>query len=1782
MDKELLAGLNNLSEAILTMAEILQKKDAKSATGNALKAGDFSKQLRQISIGIKDIKRDTQKILNQQDTILKMLKKEDKKEKPVEKVSKGQTNVETAKEVKKEDKKEKSEKVSKGQTNVETAKESKKEDKKEKTSEKVSKGQTNVETAKEVKKEDKKTSDEKSKSFLGGIDTKKVKDGVSTIMMIAVGVVAIGLALKIVGKIDFLSVLGIALALPLIAISFSKISSIFTGGEVTDEKGRKIRTAKLDRKDIPNIIFSIVAFSTAITLSSYILSKVKPIGLLQGISAIMIAGVFALMGPSLGKMINAFSRINMITALKASLFLPVVLVAVSAAIMGSSYFIANVKPIGLLQAFSSIMIAGVFAVISMGLGKLISAFGRINPVSAFLAARMLPVVLLAVSVSIMLASFVLSAVKPVGLLQAITSIVIAGVFTVISFGIGKIISAFRKVDPVTAIAAATLMPILFVALSASIMMSSYLLSQVKPIGLLQAITSIAISAVFVVLSFGIAKMMPAFRRIKPAEAVTAALMMPIVFTALSLSILLSSNFLYQVRPIGILQFLTSLAISALFVGFAFTAGLIVKWTKNLKTKDVLFGSFVVLTMTTTVALAGFIISKSTLPGAAQIFKFVGFSIALGVTTIAIAGTLWALKKLNIGLTDIVKGGIAILAIATTIMLTSLIVSLGTYDKYPSLKWILGVGASVVGFGLVADVLGTIAISGVGALAILAGLASILAIAGTIVLVDKIISMGTFSKFPGLKWITGVGASMIGFGLAAVTLGGLIVGTLGLGAIAIAAGLAATLKIAENIVDTDKIISTGKYDKFPPKEWVSSVGDALLKFSTAVVTLGAIDSVGGIASTLSFGLVKNPIDSGIESTLKIAQSIVDVDRILAKGRYTGGPTSKWSSGISMALGAFWPIYKILLENSGWFSSGVSPDDFSKAIRTISQGIVDSASYFRGAKTSFENGPPVAWADGVSRALGAFTPIYEILVKNSGWWKSGVSVDDFKNAINTITSGIISSALRFSGTRGLFNKENAPSVEWSDGVGRAITAFAPVFEYLNNNSGWFGSDVEDLNEAIIGIANSIVETSKILKDGVYSSDIKKEYFESVSLGIEKFVGLYKITEDVDVDDLGKIWTIASHIKGISIELSYGNYSNTISDKFIQGVEKGFNIVFNLINRFKRVNITDTAKIFLVAKTITTLSNSFERAKFQKYPSERWIKGIENTFNKFRNVILTVNKSSLSTYKDGILKAKIITEFILWIDKKIPIGKYNKWPEKNWLMKTENVIKQYGQLSIDSDKKFGWPKLLSGIEKIKMISRSILWIDQTLSKGNYRKWPEKNWLMKTENVIKQYGQLSIDSDKKFGWPKLLSGIEKIKMISRSILWIDQTLSKGNYRKWPEKKWIDKTSTSILRIGEIAILVDKKFGLVSLNLGLWKSRSIARTISEISSILEKGSYNKYPSLEWSKSVPKSIAGFMDIPFKGVFGNLFETIFGSSEDDKKSQLGKIVDLMLYVDGRFKSGDFAKFPTVAWVEGTVLSLQKFSNIVSLLSFSSIGDSIMSQFGFGNPIVSAVSNIEKLAVSFDKLSRSLKSFSDSIKEIDNDKLSTINSLSSNVILLSLMDPEQFDKMMSKLEERSGVFAQLVKEFEGKKKQLEQGGITTGVTQPVKEQPKNLELQKISQKMDTMNALLADISSVVGSRGTLKAYLVKIKDDVNIGGNTTNLTARSDMRLKNIVKKLGVSNLGINIYAFTYKFDPNTVYQGVIAQELIGKFDSALLVDKNGIYSVDYSKIDVEFKKTNIKN
>ena len=68
--------------------------------------------------------------------------------------------------------------------------------------------------------------------------------------------------------------------------------------------------------------------------------------------------------------------------------------------------------------------------------------------------------------------------------------------------------------------------------------------------------------------------------------------------------------------------------------------------------------------------------------------------------------------------------------------------------------------------------------------------------------------------------------------------------------------------------------------------------------------------------------------------------------------------------------------------------------------------------------------------------------------------------------------------------------------------------------------------------------------------------------------------------------------------------------------------------------------------------------------------------------------------------------------------------------------------------------------------------------------------------------------------------------------------------------------------------------------------------------------------------------------------------------------------------------------------------------------------------------------------------------------------------------------------------------------------------------------------------------------------------------------------SDRNLKTNIELTGVSDSGINIYEFDYK---DTVYgegryEGVMAQEV----PSASVID-NGVLKVDYSKIDVNFRR-----
>ena len=101
-----------------------------------------------------------------------------------------------------------------------------------------------------------------------------------------------------------------------------------------------------------------------------------------------------------------------------------------------------------------------------------------------------------------------------------------------------------------------------------------------------------------------------------------------------------------------------------------------------------------------------------------------------------------------------------------------------------------------------------------------------------------------------------------------------------------------------------------------------------------------------------------------------------------------------------------------------------------------------------------------------------------------------------------------------------------------------------------------------------------------------------------------------------------------------------------------------------------------------------------------------------------------------------------------------------------------------------------------------------------------------------------------------------------------------------------------------------------------------------------------------------------------------------------------------------------------------------------------------------------------------------------------------------------------------------------------------------------------------------------------RGTMRGQLMQVGSALKGHATTafkaigTFFSGWSDVRLKEDIQLIGKSQSGINIYRFKYKHTDG-IYQGVMAQEV----PQAREMTNIGFYMVDYSKLDVEFRRLN---
>jgi hypothetical protein len=650
-----------------------------------------------------------------------------------------------------------------------------------------------------------------------------IKDGVVSVLLIAGAVLAIGTAFSLLGDVDWKTVISLSISLPLLAMAFEKISTM----------------KDLSYKNMINLFLITTTMSMAVLASSYILSGVKPVGASQLLTVVLIAASFSLISFNVGKLVTAFSSISTTDAIKSSFLMPLLLTSVSMAIAASSYFLDMVKPIGLSQAITSILIAGTFTVLGYGVGKLLESFKGISVNDAISASFLIPILLVSISYAISLSSSLLAGVTPIGLSQAITSILIAATFTVISYGVGQLLKGFNGISASDAMLASLTLPLLLVGISAAIVGSSYLIKNIQDVSMSQLITF-----------FGI--------------GLTLSVVGIIMGVALKV-----------ISKIGKPEEFFEGAISTVFIAGA-------------------------------IAISSHIIAMGNYTGN---FPPLDWSIGVGLSLIIFSLPVWFLGKM--GVSDIIKGTIAAVLVSGSIMVSSLILEMGSYKKYPSLDWALGVGLSLGAFGLAAVLLGAVALSPTFYM----GLGAVLLVAGSIVATSYILESGSYKKYPSFEWASSVGLLMAGFSVG-------IIG-LALASPFILVGSAAMLMLGGTILAIDKMFESGSFTKYPSEEWFGGVKKTILGF----IDLMDVVSIGSAIS----GAVSDMFGGGLTD---IAESILEIDKVFEGGNFTKYPSMAWGNGVLNAIAKFNQI-KNALSGGSKLGDIFGGNDLQNTVSSISQ-------------------------------------------------------------------------------------------------------------------------------------------------------------------------------------------------------------------------------------------------------------------------------------------------------------------------------------------------------------------------------------------------------------------------------------------------------------------------------------------------------------------------------------------------------------------------------------------------------------------------------------------------------------------------------------------------------------------------------------------------------------------------------------------------------------------------------------------------------------------------------
>jgi hypothetical protein len=762
---------------------------------------------------------------------------------------------------------------------------------------------------------------------------------------------------------------------------------------------------------------------------------------------------------------------------------------------------------------------------------------------------------------------------------------------------------------------------IFPIMGLSLVLSAWFLKDFPKISLQQGLSIIFVAGALGLATFLVVK---AISNIN-SKSILMIPLVPILLPLIALGLVKASHILTGIKQISMQQVLSvaliGLALGVAMIGITFA----LKFMKNVSWKELLVLPIMIPLIAGGIVIASRIL-QDFIPIKNPLQLLVG-SFVIGLSLLAFAPAIWIIGKL--GLKEIAKGALGILAIAGTILGVAWIFSkMPTIMKYPEFMWTLGAGLSILAFGVISLGIGFLSSNPATAAFFWIGIPAMLVVAGSMVLVAAILATGNYDKYPSLDWAIGAGGSLLIFSLAAVaaSVGGLAgaIGSLFTG------GEDPLVKMANTMVLVSLLLQKGTWNiGYPSHDWALGVGTALLMFSGAYVAITALEGFNRVFSFLTGGKSKS-FDQFVISaigTMIVAREMLNVgDWNSAKH-----PTTEWSLGVGTALAMFASAYAVItgIEGIGrvfTFFTGGKSKSFDQFVLSATKSMGTARDNLIGDWGDSKH-PTVEWSLGVGTALAMFASAYAVITGIEG---IGRVFTFFTGGKSQSFNEFVSSASKSMGIardnlKGNWNTTSFPSKDWADGVGLSLLLFARSYAIISGVPNFMdktikyltGNNEDPFNTFVVSASNTMISARNILSgagpwnaensypskefvNGVggmliimasaYSKFNSMGFFDTISAIFGK-----KISLDAFVVSASKAIVNASTILG------KGNYTKLLPDKiYLDSFEYFIAKISDVISNFQDDIDLDSIQLFntgfrIIMSTLNVISN----ANYKNFP-------------------------------------------------------------------------------------------------------------------------------------------------------------------------------------------------------------------------------------------------------------------------------------------------------------------------------------------------------------------------------------------------------------------------------------------------------------------------------------------------------------------------------------------------------------------------------------------------------